>query len=126
MRAMKPSIFKLPSTYCQEWAIKFWKLMLKTIHCNPLPKDIFWSITLWDTTELDWNFISNTDCSGVGTVENMMLCVKGQAPLDGPDWTYLTDVVKVDQVTLSEINEINKHFLSTLKAKKLRISVRGS
>ena len=125
MCVMKPSIFKLPNTYCQEWAVKFWKLMLKTIHCNPLPKDISWYITLWDTTEIDWSFVSKSDCSGVGTVKDLALGINGKTALDGPDWTCLTDVVKVDEVNLSGIDEVHRRFLSTLKAEKLTITVRG-
>ena len=95
----------------QQSAVLFWKLLLRQIHCNPYPKRIelqlYFEYDLQaDSAELDWSFIKDFDCTGSGSIQEFKfvefeLNDTGAHEIIGQiDWTYLTNAVSIDQLTL--------------------------
>ena len=147
--------FKLNDKYTctQKWAVRLWELLLCAIHCNPLPKTIYFRTNYRNTfneierhyretidLEIDWSFISSYNHEGIGSVKELKLeldaCVN-EVPLgQGPLWSYLTDKVKIERLTIidrnikCDFNGRNKfkryrHFLRGLKADCLKVKVFG-
>ena len=134
----------------QEWAIKFWELLLKAIECNQISKHINFSLALgnyqrydnittfhpyqygYDESDhfksINWEFVSNCKVNNPSAVKELELSIetKENIVLPGPDWTYLTDQVEIDQVTIHGCGKVQKAFFSTIETKNLQVHQLGS
>ena len=82
----------------QERAMKFWELLLTIIHCNPHKKDICFELCLAKELKIKWDFISNYNCIGMGSIQELEIILHSKSPVEGPDWRDLCNKVKIDQV----------------------------
>lgn len=124
----------------QQWAVRLWELLLCTVHCNSLPKMIFivtdYNVDIGEmiSLDIDWSFISSYNYEGIGSVKELKLELDpnvneislGQGPL----WCYLTEKVKLEQLTIIRFggkNRLRKHsrFLSGMKTDCLKVEVYG-
>ena len=134
----------------QEWAVKFWELLITTIECSQTPKHIYFSLAFGNyqrydniTTfhpyqygqdesdrykEIDWDFVPSCKVNSSCSITELELSIetKENFPLSGPDWKYLTNQVKIDQLTIHGCGEVQKAFFSTLETKSLKIHQLGS
>ena len=108
------------------------------IHCNPLPKTIYFTcdfhVNVPIDVEIDWSFISGYNYKGVGSVKELVLDLDRKVNEvqtgfgRGPLWRYLTDKVKIEQLTISGYGTkyaLKKYrlFLRKLKADCLKVQI---
>ena len=109
----------------KEQAENFLKVLLEATHCNSHPKRIqIWirlSTGFYDN-EKDWSIVETINSSGVGSVKELMFWVVDPDYQCGPDWSYLTNTVSIDTVTmLRGTNDMPRYcFFCSIKAKCLK------
>ena len=92
----------------QQTMVSFWRLLIKQIHCNPYPKRIELELYFEDflRSKLDWSFVKEFDCTGPGSIQEFKFVESEMKDTDADekigrlDWTYLTNAVSIDRLTV--------------------------
>ena len=113
----------------QEWAILFWSWLVKSIHCGRYDKEIqLYIIHATFENRIDWSFVSTFDYTGPGAVSELDISmtkfddISDFALQEGPDWSYLTNSIEIDQVTVACPCQTTQTLLEKMKTKSLKIS----
>ena len=102
-----------------EW---FWRIPQKVIHCSQNPKHLIFNIRLFHCGSIDWGFVRDLDFNGKGSIQNIEFVFSGNYRFqECPNWTYFTDAVSINQVTISNLgcHRDGWRFIETLKAKRI-------
>ena len=116
--------FDIDDQRMAEW---FWRILKKVIHCNGQPKHLVVQITLRKSDSINWVFVENLDFYGKGSIQEVNFHYRNYSnPYNPdpkrPDWTYLSDAVSVNKVTIVDHWRGDAwRFFGTLKAKRIDV-----